>query len=95
MAVQAHLYSGNPGLPTVCGFEDGVCFGGLQSHHQTRFPLYQGTQNLGFHCGHGVSPCSSCNNFLRLAFSQAMDAQFELQRQELDCVLQVQVRIRT
>lgn len=96
MAVQAHLYSGNPGLlPTICGFEDGVCFGGLQGPHQTQFPLYQGTQNLGFHCNHGISPCLSCNSFLRLAFSQAMDAQFELQRQELDSILQLQVRIRT
>lgn len=93
MAVQAHLYSGNPSLPTVPGFEGGACFGGLQNPLQTQFPLHQVTQNQRFDCCYGVAPCSGCHSFLRVAFSQAMDAQLALQTQELDCILDLQVRI--
>ncbi|KAH7523485.1 probable BOI-related E3 ubiquitin-protein ligase 2 [Ziziphus jujuba] len=101
MAVQAQFYSGNPGLPSICGLqdwsldpvsgvEDGVRFGTRQTPQQTQFHLQQGSQNLAFDCNHGVSPCSSCNSVLRVAFSQALDAQLELQRQELECILQLQ-----
>ncbi|PON93929.1 SBP (S-ribonuclease binding protein) family protein [Trema orientale] len=106
MAAQAHLYSGNMGLSAMCALQDyslmnpalGVdedgglsCFGLQTTQQQTQFHLHQGAQNYstGFDCNHGVhSPfsSSSSNMFLRMA----LDAQLELQRQELDSILQSQ-----
>lgn len=107
MAVQAYLYSGNTGLSSNCALQDwsfnpllgveddghDLCFGLQTTQQQTQFHVHQGAQNYtttGFDCNHGVytSSSSSSNRFLRMA----LDAQLELQRQELESILQSQVR---
>lgn len=42
-----------------------------------------------------VSPClnSTCNSFFPTLFSDALTAQLDLQRREIDCILQLQVTI--
>ena len=103
MAVQAQLYPENMGLPLpMCGLQDwmvnpapGVpsfevdfCFSLQDPSQQTvSFHLQQNAQNLA------SASSSTCDTFLPMALSQSLDAQLEIQRQELDCILQLQVRI--
>ncbi|XVF63654.1 hypothetical protein PTKIN_Ptkin09bG0104100 [Pterospermum kingtungense] len=105
MAVQAHeLYPENMGLPSpMCGLQDWMvnpapavpsfeadfCFGALQDPSQEMVPfhLLQNAQNLA---SASSSSSTTCDTFLSMALSQSLDAQLEMQRQELDCILQVQ-----
>ncbi|KAL0016949.1 hypothetical protein SO802_004018 [Lithocarpus litseifolius] len=99
MAVQAQFYSENMGLP-MCGLQD-PAFGvvddlrfSFQYPQQatTHFHLPQSTQKLALDYNEGVSFSSSstCNSFHPMAFLQSLDAQFELHRHEINCILQLQ-----
>lgn len=99
MAVQAQLYSGNYlGLPTMCSLQDlslNPVLGVDDNINAHLFGLQTAHQQAQFHVSHGVYPSSSSSSdlsFLRMAFPQALDAQMELQRQELECILQSQVK---
>ncbi|KAK8483178.1 hypothetical protein V6N11_014250 [Hibiscus sabdariffa] len=93
MAVQAHLYPENLGLPLpmpglqdwILSFDADICFN-LQGHPQQTLPFHldQKAQNL--------ASSSTCDDFLSTSLSQSLDAQLEVQRQELDCILQLQAR---
>jgi hypothetical protein len=106
MAVQAQFFSENMGLP-MCGLHDPNSLG-VVDHHDRRFSIHQypqqithfhlphtTTQKLAVHCNNeGISTLSSsCNSFPPMAFFQSLDAQFELQRQEINYILQFQVII--
>lgn len=65
-----------------------------QPQHQQQPPHFQhiNVNQLGVS---SVSPClnSTCNSFLPTLFSDALSAQLDLQRREIDCILQLQVTI--
>ncbi|KAL4284918.1 hypothetical protein GQ457_16G012990 [Hibiscus cannabinus] len=97
MAVQAHLYPENLGLPLpMCGLQDWIPIPGpappLPSFHADfccPLPshLDHNAQNLS---SASSSPLSICDSFLSMPLSQSLDAQLEVQRQELDCILHLQ-----
>lgn len=98
MAVQAQFYPENMDFP-LCGLQD-TAFGfvddlrfSLQYPQQTHFHLQRSAQKFGVDYNEGVSSSSSCNSFAPMAFFQSLDAQFELQSQEIDRILQIQVII--
>lgn len=82
----------------VSGFEADFCFAFQDSQQQNLFLQSQSSQNFGFYCyNKGAGPSSSssqstCNSFPSMALSQSLDAHhLEIQRQEVDYVLQLQV----
>ncbi|KAK8696109.1 hypothetical protein V6N13_001248 [Hibiscus sabdariffa] len=101
MAVQAHLYPENLGLPLpMCGLQlqDWMPIPAppLPSFHadfyyppQQTLPslLDQNAQNLS---SASSLPSSIYDSFLSMPLSQSLDAQLEVQRQELDCILHLQ-----
>lgn len=107
MAVQAQLHPEILGLSMcglqdywmvnnpVSGFEADFCFAFQELPQQQNLFLQQqiSSQNFGFDCNKsGASSSSStCDNFLSMALSQSLDAHLEMQRQEVDRILQVQV----
>ncbi|OMO87383.1 hypothetical protein CCACVL1_09092 [Corchorus capsularis] len=80
----------NP-APAILPFETDFCFS-LQDpnvYQQTTIPfhLLQNAQNLA---SASASSSSTCDSFLSMALPKSLDAQLEMQRQELDCILQFQ-----
>lgn len=73
--------------------DDDICFSTLQNfpQHQTQFLLNHEIHNFGFDSNQGICSVSNCNNCSHNSFSQALNAQLEFQRQELQCFLQLQV----
>ncbi|KAF7829555.1 putative BOI-related E3 ubiquitin-protein ligase 2 [Senna tora] len=95
MAVQAHFYSENTGLPVylqdwsgsqVFGIDNGLLFSSLPYPPQ---PQPQQHQSLGFECNQMASPSPSFsrNTFPSIPFSQALNDQLEIQRHEIDRML--------
>ncbi|XVE94530.1 hypothetical protein REPUB_Repub02eG0016700 [Reevesia pubescens] len=106
MAVQAQLYPENmclplpicglqdwmvnPAAPAVTCFEADFCFSLQDPSQQTvPFHLQQNAQNLVY-AASSSSTSSMCDNFLSMALSRSLNAQMEMQSQELDCILQLQ-----
>lgn len=106
MAVQAQLHPDNLGLP-MCGLQDWVvnnplpstdaadlCFS-FQNHPQYQQHLLPRQNMTAFDCNRGA--CSSASTsgscFVSMSLSQCLHAQLELQRQEIDCILQIQVKV--
>ncbi|MBA0624068.1 hypothetical protein Godav_009476 [Gossypium davidsonii] len=97
MAVQAPLYAEN-----MCGVQDWMVnpapalipssYFTLQdpSRYTLPFHLQQNAHNLAVASS---SSSSASDTFVSVALSQSLDAQLEMQRQELDCVLRLQARI--
>ncbi|KAJ9186427.1 hypothetical protein P3X46_002000 [Hevea brasiliensis] len=82
----------------VSEFEADLCFGFQESQQQNLFLLPQSSQHFGFDCNNrGAVPSSSCSSqltcdsFLLMDLFQSLDPRhLEIQRQELDCILQLQ-----
>lgn len=101
MAVQAHFYSENSGLPIclqdwsvsqVFGIDNGLLFTSLPYPPQPQFQQNHNCQNLDFNCNQGSSSSFSCNTaFPSIPLSQALNTQLEIQRHEIDRVLLSQV----
>ncbi|KAG8492145.1 hypothetical protein CXB51_015623 [Gossypium anomalum] len=106
MAVQSQLYPENLGLLPwpMCALQDWmppipappqpVFRFSLQQPSQNTLPfhLQQNARNLASTSSPSSSSLSMCDNFLSMTLSQALDAQLEVQRQELDCILHFQAR---
>ncbi|MBA0746151.1 hypothetical protein Gogos_008693 [Gossypium gossypioides] len=98
MAVQAPLYAEN-----MCGVQDWMVnpapalipssYFTLQDPSRYTLPLHlqQNAHNLAV--ASSSSSSSASDAFVSVALSQSLDAQLEMQRQELDCVLRLQARI--
>ncbi|MBA0868628.1 hypothetical protein Goshw_016638 [Gossypium schwendimanii] len=107
MVVQSQLYPENLGLLPwpMCALQDWMppipappqpvfCFS-LQQTAQNTLPFHiqQNAHNLASTASPSSSSLSMCDNFLSMTLSQALDAQLEVQRQELDCILHFQARV--
>ncbi|MBA0809869.1 hypothetical protein Gohar_001901 [Gossypium harknessii] len=107
MVVQSQLYPENLGLLPwpMCALQDWMppipappqpvfCFS-LQQPAQNTLPFHiqQNAHNLASTSSPSSSSLSMCDNFLSMTLSQALDAQLEVQRQELDCILHFQARV--
>ncbi|KAG8493697.1 hypothetical protein CXB51_011667 [Gossypium anomalum] len=99
MAVQAPLYAEN-----MCGVQDWMVNPAPALIPSSYFTLQDPSRyTLPFHLqqnGHNLAVASSSSSsssasdaFVSVALSQSLDAQLEMQRQELDCVLRLQARI--
>ncbi|KAA3482960.1 putative BOI-related E3 ubiquitin-protein ligase 2 isoform X1 [Gossypium australe] len=107
MIVQSQLYPENLGLLRcpMCALQDWMppipappqpvfCFSLQQlSQNTLLFHLQQNAHNLASTSSPSSSSLSMCDNFLSMTLSQALDAQLEVQRKELDCILHFQARV--
>ncbi|GMI96860.1 hypothetical protein HRI_003355300 [Hibiscus trionum] len=81
MAVQAHLYPEDLGLPLpMCALQDWLTFPVPSFDADFCYPPSHLDQNAS----------SICDGFLSMPLSQSLDVQMEVQRQELDCFLHLQ-----
>ncbi|KAJ8762376.1 hypothetical protein K2173_007534 [Erythroxylum novogranatense] len=105
MAVQAQLYPESLGLPTfVPGLQDWIVynptvpgngvdvFSNFEDQNlffsQEISPPFGVDNNTGVVCSSSTSTCDSSS--IAMALSQALDPHFRMQREELDCFLQLQ-----
>ncbi|KAG6774747.1 hypothetical protein POTOM_022116 [Populus tomentosa] len=110
MAVQAQLYPERLGLLPICGIQDclfnnpvsglepGLGFVFQETQQQSLFLEHHSSQNFGFDCTIGAAPSSSTtrDSSLSMSLSQYLDVQLDMQRREVDCMLQFQAgRLRT
>ncbi|CAK7346151.1 unnamed protein product [Dovyalis caffra] len=110
MAVQAQLYPERLGLLPVCGLQDCMFnnpvlgleadfgFAFQEPQQQNLFLEQQNSQNFGFDCNIGGSSSSSttCDSSFSTSLSQYLDVQLDMQRREVDCMLQLQAeRLRS
>ncbi|XP_028765446.1 uncharacterized protein LOC114723418 [Neltuma alba] len=96
MALQAQFYSENSGLPIrlpdwagtsqVLGMDDGLLLS-LPHPSKPQCQQHQTYQSSGFDCNQGPPFSFVCNSFPPTSFSDALSAQLELQRHEIDRML--------
>ncbi|KAJ6336339.1 hypothetical protein OIU77_026141 [Salix suchowensis] len=104
MAVQAQLYPERLGLVPLYGQQDctlnsyvsefdadlGVAF--QEPRQQNIFLDQHNTQNFGFdfNVGAAASSSAACDGSFSMFLSQCLDVQLDMQRREVDCMLQLQ-----
>ena len=107
MAVQAQLYPERLGLLPLYGQQDctlnsyvsefdadlGVAF--QEPRQQNIFLDQHNTQNFGFdfNVGAAASSSAACDGSFSMFLSQCLDVQLDMQRREVDCMLQLQVKM--
>ena len=106
MAVQAQLYPERLGLLPLYGQQDctlnsyvsefdddlGVAF--QEPQQQNIFLDQHNTQNFGFDFNVGAAASSTaCDGSFSMFLSQCLGVQLDMQRREVDCMLQLQVKI--
>lgn len=105
MAVQAQLYPERIGVLPMCGIQNCLLnnpVSGLEpdlgfvfqdTHQQNLFLEHHNSQNFGFDCNIGSGGSSSStirDSSLSMSLSQYLDVQLDMQRREVDYMLQFQ-----
>jgi E3 ubiquitin-protein ligase BOI-like protein len=77
----------------VSGLEPGLGFVFQETQQQSLFLEHHSSQNFGFDCNIGAASSTTRDSSLSMSLSQYLDVQLDMQRREVDCMLQFQVRM--